>query len=58
MGHQAYKTPLEMAPLNYIRNSTSIEITDENEIARLEREEIALGESINRPVDDSWTIFC
>ncbi len=55
--HKAYKTPLEMSPFGYgMHRSEPFEITDPDELARLERGETEVGESTMRPIMDKATI--
>jgi hypothetical protein len=47
--HKDYRTPLEMQQHYYMSHYTDSEVTNPEEIARLERGETREGESINRP---------
>jgi hypothetical protein len=48
-GHKHYRTPIEMQPQYYLSHYTDSQVTDAEEVARLERGETKAGESINRP---------
>jgi len=48
-GHKTYKTPLEMREHHHMNHYSCDEVTDEKEIARLERDEMNDGESVTRP---------
>ncbi len=48
--HESYRTPMEMREHYYMNHFTDSEVTDPDEIARLERGEMKDGESIDRPV--------
>lgn len=50
--HKTYRHPKDMQKLYYMEFSSDEEITDPDEIARLERGEMRDNESINRPVTD------
>ena len=50
-GHKKYITPLEMQQHFYNTHSTTVVVTDVDEIARLERGELGDNESIMRPMD-------
>ena len=47
--HDSYCSPSDMSEHHYMNHFTDSEITDPEEIARLERNEVVDGESINRP---------
>ena len=47
--HRQYRTPMEMQKQHFMSHFTDSEVTDADEIARLERGEVRDGESINRP---------
>lgn len=49
-GHKSWISPVDKADDYYMSHYTDIEITDPDEIARLEAGEIEDGESINGPV--------
>jgi hypothetical protein len=53
--HKSYISPVDMVKHYYLSTHTDTEITDQEEIARLERDECEEGASINRPVDpEEW----
>lgn len=49
-GHRSYHKPEKMQKHYYMTQHTTVEVTDPEEIARLERGEMKNNESINRPV--------
>lgn len=49
-GAEGYKTPLEMQSQYYMNNFKDSDVTDPDEIARLERGEMNKNETIDRPV--------
>jgi hypothetical protein len=49
--HKRYKAPAELQHLYHMNFSETTEVTDSNEIARLERDEVRDGESLDRPYD-------
>lgn len=49
-GHDEYRTPLEMQEHYHMNHFVDSDVTDPDEIARLERGEMKDGESIDRPV--------
>ncbi len=51
--HKTYRTPLEMAPHRYGEHRVTTEVTDADEIARLELGDMKVGESVTRPLDTS-----
>lgn len=51
-GHNSYRSPLEMAKHYYMSVfPCHVQITDPDEIARLERNELLEGESITQPIN-------
>lgn len=50
-GHKSYVNPVDQIDKNWLSHYTDTEVTDPEEIARLERDEMHEGESITRPVD-------
>jgi hypothetical protein len=53
--HEKYITPLEMLNKLWLNHFTDTEVTEPEEIARLERDEIKDGESINRPCSHTFS---
>jgi tRNA (cmo5U34)-methyltransferase len=51
-GNAGYRTPLEMSRYHYRSHYEDTEVTDPEELARLERGEFSLDESVNRPCTD------
>lgn len=51
-GHADYRTPLEMSRFRYLEFYEDSEVTNANEIARLEREELLSNESLNMPCSE------
>ncbi len=49
-GHASYRSPLEMTKQYHMSQRHMIKVTDPNEIARLEKNELMEGESITRPL--------
>jgi hypothetical protein len=54
--HDEYVHPKDKVKDYYMSNYTVTDVTDPEEIARLERGEIREGETIDRPVDDEEEI--
>lgn len=51
--HASYRSPKEMAKHFHREHRIETEVTDPDEIARLEADQLAEGESVSRPVDMS-----
>jgi tRNA (cmo5U34)-methyltransferase len=49
-GHEKYVSPVEMQERHYHSHWVDTDVVDPKVIARLERDEIRKGESLNRPV--------
>lgn len=50
-GHKHYKPPAELQKLYFMNFKETTEVTESDEIARLERDEVRDGESLDRPYD-------
>ena len=51
--HKDYKTPLQMQKHHHNSFYTDSKVADPKEIARLEREDLKVHESLNRPVSEA-----
>jgi tRNA (cmo5U34)-methyltransferase len=52
-GHAEYRSPLEMSRHRYLSHYEDTEVTDPDELARLERREFSPDEAVDRPCSDN-----